>query len=73
MKSCYPDVRADEQMITDILVFPTPETRFYKILNNAEYRRSFLANLKTYNPLIVTLYRSGLLPLLGYCSTLPVE
>jgi deazaflavin-dependent oxidoreductase (nitroreductase family) len=70
MKSCYPDVRADEQMITDILVFPTPETRFYKILNNAEYRRSFLANLKTYNPLIVTLYRSGLLPLLGYSRTI---
>jgi deazaflavin-dependent oxidoreductase (nitroreductase family) len=57
-------------MISNLRVFPTPKTRLYKILNDTEFRRVFLANLKTYNPLIVTLYRSGILPLFGFSRTI---
>ena len=57
-------------MLTNLRVFPTPETRLFKILNDAEFRRVFLTNLKTYNPLIVALYRSGILPLFGFSRTI---
>jgi hypothetical protein len=49
--------------------FPTPETRLFKILNDEEFKHSFLTNLKIYNPLIVALYRSGILPLCGWSRT----
>jgi deazaflavin-dependent oxidoreductase (nitroreductase family) len=57
-------------MFSNLKVLPTPETRLYKILNDTEFRRVFLTNLKTYNPLIVTLYRSGILPLFGFSRTI---
>jgi deazaflavin-dependent oxidoreductase (nitroreductase family) len=56
-------------MATYLRSFPTPVTRLSKILNDAEFKHSFLANLKIYNPLIVALYRSGILPLFGWSRT----
>ncbi len=50
-------------------VFPLPDTNLAKILNGNEYRKNFHANLKTWNPMIVFLYRLGLLPLLGMSRT----
>jgi hypothetical protein len=52
--------------LTYLRSFPTPETRLFKILNDAEFKHSFLTNLKIYNPLIVALYRFGILPLFGW-------
>ena len=50
-------------------VFPLPDTNLAKILSGSEYRQKFHANLKTWNPVIVFLYRIGLLPLLGISKT----
>lgn len=56
-------------MATYLRSFPPLETRLSKILHDAEFKHSFLANLKIYNPLIVALYRSGILPLFGWSRT----
>jgi deazaflavin-dependent oxidoreductase (nitroreductase family) len=55
-------------MTTCLRSFPTPETRLFKILNDAKFKHAFLTNLKIYNPLIVALYRSGILPLFSWSS-----
>jgi hypothetical protein len=57
-------------MVTYLRSFPTPETCLFKIRNDAEFKHSFLTNLKIYNPLIVALYRSGILPLFGWSRTI---
>lgn len=49
--------------------FPTPETHLYRVLSDPQYRQSFHAQLKRYNPSIVALYKIGLLPLFGASRT----
>jgi deazaflavin-dependent oxidoreductase (nitroreductase family) len=46
-----------------------PGTNLSRILTEPEFRRSFHAKLKTYNPFIVALYQVGLLPLFGVSRT----
>jgi deazaflavin-dependent oxidoreductase (nitroreductase family) len=46
-------------------VFPVPGTNLGRVLSEPEFRRDFHAKLKKYNPVIVALYRIGLLPLFG--------
>lgn len=45
--------------------FPLEGTNLHKVLFDPEHRQSFHARLKTYNPLIVLLYQTGVLPLFG--------
>lgn len=49
--------------------FPTPDTNLYKILHDAQHRQKFHAQLKRYNPMVVGLYRIGLMPLFGVSRT----
>jgi hypothetical protein len=56
--------------VTYLQSFPTPETRLFKILNDAKFKHSFLTNLKINNPLIVALYRSGILLLFGWSRSI---
>jgi deazaflavin-dependent oxidoreductase (nitroreductase family) len=46
-------------------VFPIPGTTLDRVLSEPEFRREFHAKLKKFNPVIVALYRIGLLPLFG--------
>ena len=50
--------------------FPTQETNLARILSDPQYRKTFHAQLKRYNPVIVALYRIGLLPLIGAGRTI---
>jgi len=50
-------------------VFPAEGTHLARILSDAPYRQAFHARLKKYNPLVVVLYRVGLLPLFGVSRT----
>jgi len=52
--------------------FPTQETNLYKILNDSQHRQKFHAQLKHYNPLIMGLYRIGLMPLFGVSRSVMV-
>jgi len=52
-----------------VRAFPTEGTNLARILFDAPYRQTFHARLKKYNPLVVVLYRIGLLPLLGVGRT----
>ena len=52
--------------------FPTQETNLYKILNESQHRQKFHAQLKRYNPLVVGLYRIGLMPLFGVSRSVMV-
>ncbi len=49
----------------DIRKFPMEGTNLYKILFDPQHRQAFHAQLKRYNPLMVSLYKIGLLPLFG--------
>jgi len=49
--------------------FPSEGTNLARILSDTSYRQAFHARLKKYNPLVVLLYRAGLLPLLGVSRT----
>lgn len=49
--------------------FPLEGTNLYKVLFDPQHRQSFHVQLKTYNPLVVILYRMGLLPLFGASRT----
>lgn len=49
--------------------FPAEGTSLHKILSDAQFRQSFRARLKRFNPLLVALYKIGLLPLLGVSRT----
>jgi deazaflavin-dependent oxidoreductase (nitroreductase family) len=49
--------------------FPIEGTNLARILSDPQYRQSFHAQLKRYNPLIVGLYKMGLLPLFGVSRT----
>lgn len=49
--------------------FPAPGTGIARLLTDPQYRRTFHAQLKTYNPWMVALYRAGLLPLFGVSRT----
>jgi len=49
--------------------FPTENTNLSRILSDPQYRQAFHARLKRYNPLVVALYRVGLLPLFGVSRT----
>ncbi len=51
--------------LTQIRKFPIEGTNLARILRDPRYRQAFHARLKQYNPIIVTLYRMGLLPLFG--------
>jgi len=46
-------------------VFPTPGSNIYRVLFDAEFRRTFHARLKIFNPMVVAFYRLGLLALFG--------
>ena len=61
------DVRADQRSDPAYASrsFPLPGTMLYNLINQPEYRQQFHARLKFANPLIVVLYKVGLLPLLG--------
>ena len=45
--------------------YPIENTNLGRLLSDSKFRSSFHARLKKYNPVVVGLYRSGLLPLLG--------
>ena len=45
--------------------YPVEGSNIYRILNDEAFRREFHIKLKKSNPLIVVLYRIGLLPLFG--------
>jgi deazaflavin-dependent oxidoreductase (nitroreductase family) len=49
--------------------FPIAGTNLERLLTEPDYRRDFHARLKTFNPMIVALYRVGLLPLFGAART----
>lgn len=49
--------------------FPIPGTNLARILSDPQYRQSFHVRLKQYNPLVVVLYKIGLLPLFGGSRT----
>jgi deazaflavin-dependent oxidoreductase (nitroreductase family) len=53
----------------DIRKFPVPGTNLGRILFDSEFRQSFHQKLKRYNPLIVALYRAGILPVFGISRT----
>jgi deazaflavin-dependent oxidoreductase (nitroreductase family) len=46
-------------------VFPVQDSNLDRILTQPEFKRDFHTKLKKYNPVMVALYRIGLLPLLG--------
>jgi deazaflavin-dependent oxidoreductase (nitroreductase family) len=46
-------------------VFPIAGTNLARLLYEPEFKRTFHARLKTYNPWAVAFYRVGLLPLFG--------
>jgi hypothetical protein len=50
-------------------VFPIAGTSLARLLYKPEFKRTFHAKLKTYNPWAVALYRMGLLPLFGAART----
>ncbi len=49
--------------------FPAPDTNLGRMLSDAEFRRTFHARLKTWNPLVVAFYQVGMLPLFGASRT----
>lgn len=53
----------------DPRVFPIAGTNLARLLYEPEFKRTFHAKLKTYNPWAVALYRMGLLPLFGAART----
>jgi deazaflavin-dependent oxidoreductase (nitroreductase family) len=53
----------------EVKKFPAEGTNLARILSDPQHRKSFHIQLKRYNPMIVTLYRSGLLPLFGVSRT----
>ena len=54
---------------TEVRKFPIEGTNLDKILHDPQHRQAFHAQLKQYNPIIVALYRMGLLPLFGVSRT----
>ncbi len=58
-------LRDSEKIQPIIRKYPLDGTNLYKVLFDPHHRQSFHAQLKTYNPLVVYIYRIGLLPLLG--------
>ena|SRR3972149_5758674 len=53
-------------------VFPIQGTNLDRVLSEPEFRRNFHARLKKYNPIIVALYRIGLLPLFGAARSIMI-
>jgi deazaflavin-dependent oxidoreductase (nitroreductase family) len=53
-------------------VFPIPGTNLDRVLSEPEFRRNFHAKLKKYNPVIVALYKIGLLLLLGAARSIMI-
>jgi deazaflavin-dependent oxidoreductase (nitroreductase family) len=49
--------------------FPAEGTHLARILSDPKHRQAFHAQLKRYNPWVVILYKSGLLPLFGMSRT----
>lgn len=49
--------------------FPAQGTNLAKILLDPQHRQAFHAQLKRYNPMMVVLYKLGLLPLFGMSRT----
>jgi deazaflavin-dependent oxidoreductase (nitroreductase family) len=49
--------------------FPIEGTNLARLLADAPYRRAFHARLRRWNPLVVVLYRTGLLSLFGASRT----
>ncbi len=62
-------LRQTDQIQSTVRKFPLEGTHLYNVLFDPEHRQTFRGQLKTYNPLIVLLYRIGLLPLLGASRT----
>jgi deazaflavin-dependent oxidoreductase (nitroreductase family) len=50
-------------------VFPIAGTNLARLLYEPEFKHTFHARLKTYNPWMVAFYRIGLLPLFGAART----
>jgi deazaflavin-dependent oxidoreductase (nitroreductase family) len=57
------------QVHPEIRKFPIEGTNLARVLHDPQHRKAFHARLKQYNPLIVALYRIGLLPLFGASRT----
>jgi deazaflavin-dependent oxidoreductase (nitroreductase family) len=53
-------------------VFPIPGTNLGRVLSEPEFRRAFHDKLKKYNPVIVALYRIGVLPLFGAARSIMI-
>lgn len=52
-----------------IRTFPIAGTNLARILSDQQYRQAFHVQLRRYNPLVVGLYKIGLLPLFGGSQT----
>jgi deazaflavin-dependent oxidoreductase (nitroreductase family) len=52
--------------------FPIQGSNLYRILSEPEFKQAFHAKLKKYNPIIVALYRIGLLPLFGAARSIMI-
>jgi deazaflavin-dependent oxidoreductase (nitroreductase family) len=48
-----------------VRTFPAEGSNLHRVLSDIPFRHAFHARLKRYNPLVVALYRAGVLPLLG--------
>ncbi len=63
-------IRQDTDQIQLIVrKFPLEGTNLYRVLFDPQHRQSFHAQLKTYNPLVVFIYRIGLMSLFGASRT----
>jgi deazaflavin-dependent oxidoreductase (nitroreductase family) len=58
-----------DQLLPTVKTFPIEGTNLSRILSDLQYRQSFHAQIKRYNPLIVALYKTGLLSLFGVSRT----
>ncbi len=53
----------------EVRKFPLEGTNLHRILFDPQHQKAFHAQLKMYNPLVVSLYRIDLLPLFGASRT----
>lgn len=52
--------------------FPLPGKNLYRMINDPDFRKSFHAQLKRWNPFVVFFYRIGLLTLFGASRTVMI-
>lgn len=63
------DGKQTNPVLPTVRTFPIEGTNLSRVLSDQPYRQSFHAQLKRYNPLIVALYKTGLLSLFGASRT----